>query len=62
MSKLRVNAFTMSADGFGGHLAISPILLGGGEPLLEGIDLPALGYRVTEHVTTDAAMHLVVAR
>ena len=27
------------------QLAISPILLGQGEPLLEGIDLTALGYR-----------------
>ena len=44
------------------HLAISPILLGHGEPLLEGIDLLALGYRVTEHVTTEAAMHVVVGR
>src|ERR1700686_204338 len=44
------------------HLAISPILLGQGEPLLEGIDLPALGYRVKEHVFTEAAMHLVVGR
>jgi dihydrofolate reductase len=44
------------------HLAISPILLGQGEPLLEGIDLPALGYRVKEHVFTQAAMHLVVGR
>jgi len=44
------------------HLAISPILLGQGEPLLEGIDLPGLGYRVREHVFTEAAMHLVVGR
>src|SRR6476660_18777 len=44
------------------HLAISPILLGQGEPLLEGIDLPALGYRVKQHVSTEAAMHLVVGR
>ena len=44
------------------HLAISPILLGQGEPLFEGIDLQALGYRVKEHVTTEAAMHLVVGR
>jgi hypothetical protein len=28
------------------------------EPLLEGIDLPALGYRGREHVSTEAAMHL----
>jgi dihydrofolate reductase len=44
------------------HLAISPILLGQGEPLLEGIDLPSLGYSVKEHVSTEAAMHLVVGR
>src|SRR6476620_4936802 len=44
------------------HLAISPILLGQGEPLFEGINLPALGYRVKEHVSTEAALHLVVGR
>ena len=44
------------------HLAISPILLGQGEPLLEGIDLPALGYTVKEHVSTEKALHLVVGR
>ena len=32
------------------HLAISPVLLGSGEHLLAGIDLPKLGYRCTEHV------------
>ena len=44
------------------HLAISPILLGGGEPLFEGIDLPSLGYRVKERVSTASAMHLVIGR
>ncbi len=44
------------------HLAISPILLGSGEPLFEGIDLTALGYRITEHVATERAMHLIVGR
>ena len=44
------------------HLAMSPILLGNGEPLFEGIDLPALGYSVKEQVSTGAAMHLVVVR
>ena len=28
------------------HLAVSPILLGSGEHLLAGLDLPALGYRM----------------
>ena len=44
------------------HLAISPILLGQGEPLLDGIDLPSLGYKVKEHVSTEAAMRLVAGR
>ena len=44
------------------HIAVSPILLGRGEPLFHGIDLPRLGYRMKEHVTTDAAMHLVIGR
>jgi dihydrofolate reductase len=44
------------------HLAISPTLLGQGESLFEGIDLPALGYGVKEHVSSAAAMHLVVER
>jgi dihydrofolate reductase len=44
------------------HVAISPMLLGSGESLLSGIDLPALGYRVSEHVTTANATHVVFAR
>jgi hypothetical protein len=44
------------------HLAMSPILLGQGEPLFEGIDLLALGYKVKERVVSDAAVHLVVGR
>lgn len=44
------------------HVAIAPVLLGAGEPLFAGIDLPGLGYRRTEHVTTPGAMHVVLAR
>ena len=44
------------------HLAVSPVLLGRGEPLFEGINLLALGYSVKEHVSTESAMHLVVKR
>jgi dihydrofolate reductase len=44
------------------HLAISPVLLGRGEHLLGGIDLPGLGYHVARHATTPNAMHLVLAR
>lgn len=44
------------------HLAIAPVLLGSGEPLLAGIDMPALGYAVAERVTTPKAMHLVLRK
>jgi len=44
------------------HLAISPVLLGSGEALLAGLDLPRLGYRCTEHVPTEAATHVVLQR
>lgn len=44
------------------HVAIAPALLGGGEALFEGIDLPALGYRVSERVPGEQALHLVVTR
>jgi len=44
------------------HLAVSPVLLGAGESLLGGLDLPALGYRVTEHVPSPTAMHVVLRR
>jgi dihydrofolate reductase len=44
------------------HIAIAPVLLGSGEALLAGINLPTLGYRVSEHVTTPNATHVVFAR
>ena len=44
------------------HLAISPVVLGSGEHLLTGIDLLALGYRLTEHRTSEGAMHVVFER
>ena len=44
------------------HLAIAPVLLGTGESLLTGIDLRRLGYRVSEHVATPKATHLVLTR
>ena len=44
------------------HLAMTPVLLGSGEHLLTGIDLPALGYECTEHVPTATATHVVLTR
>ena len=44
------------------HLAISPVLLGSGEPLLVGLDLLALGYEVTEHVPGERATHVVLTK
>jgi dihydrofolate reductase len=44
------------------HLAIAPVLLGAGEPLLTGLDLPALGYRLAEQVPSEAVMHVVLRR
>ena len=44
------------------HLAIAPVVLGRGEALFEGIDFRALGYRVTEHVSTELATHVVLSR
>ena len=44
------------------HLAQSPVVLGQGEALFAGIDLPGLGFRVTEKVPTAQATHIVLAR
>lgn len=44
------------------HLAVAPVALGQGESLFSGLDLRALGYRTVEHVPTDRATHVVLAR
>jgi dihydrofolate reductase len=44
------------------HLAVSPILLGRGERLFEGVDLRALGYKCIQHAASENATHLVLAR
>lgn len=44
------------------HLAIAPELLGSGENLLAGIDLPSLGYECVEHVPTRRATHVVLSK
>ena len=44
------------------HLVQSPVVLGRGESLFAGIDLPSLGYRVADVVPTELATHLVLTR
>ena len=44
------------------HLVISPVLLGRGEHLLAGIDAVSLGYKCTEHASTDHATHVVLTK
>jgi len=44
------------------HLVVSPVLLGSGEPLLAGIDLPALGFQVAERAMSNSAMHVRLER
>jgi dihydrofolate reductase len=44
------------------HLAIAPLLLGSGEHLMAGLDLPALGYTCTQHVASEKATHVMVTR
>jgi hypothetical protein len=48
------------ADGL--HFASSPVVLGQSEAMFAGIDLPALGYRVTEYQATEHAAHVVLGR
>ena len=44
------------------HLAVSPVLLGAGENLFAGLDLPKLGYERTEHVPSALATHVVFTK
>jgi len=44
------------------HIAISPVLLGSGERLFEGVNLPALGYACTRCERSPLATHVVFTR
>ncbi|MEZ5316810.1 MAG: dihydrofolate reductase family protein [Vicinamibacterales bacterium] len=44
------------------HLAVRPVLLGAGEPLFAGLDLPALGYHCDESVQGERALHVFLRR
>ncbi len=44
------------------HLAVSPVLLGEGENLLYGLDLPVLGFGLAEYRGTSAAAHYILRK
>jgi dihydrofolate reductase len=44
------------------HIAISPVLLGRGENLFAGLDLPALGYKLALSEAGEAATHVTLAK
>jgi dihydrofolate reductase len=44
------------------HFAVAPTLLGSGEPLFAGLDVPKLGYRCAQHVPTPKATHVVLVK
>ena len=44
------------------HVAISPVVLGSGERLFEGVDLRALGYQCVRSIASEKATHVVLRR
>jgi dihydrofolate reductase len=44
------------------HMAISPTILGSGARLFEGVDLRACGYKLTSHICSEKAMHLIIEK
>ncbi|MFC3166194.1 dihydrofolate reductase family protein [Ciceribacter thiooxidans] len=44
------------------HFAIAPVVLGKGEAMFAGIDLPSLGFRIAAHEATEKATHLVLRK
>jgi dihydrofolate reductase len=44
------------------HLAIRPVLLGSGEPLLNDIDMHALGYECAKYIAGERATHVFLRK
>jgi dihydrofolate reductase len=44
------------------HFALSPVLLGQGEPLFAGLDLRELGYEVSKVVPGERATHILLTK
>jgi hypothetical protein len=61
LPELRVHNFSISLDGYAAgtemHLAFVPVLLGGGERLVDHLDGGAAGYECVELVSSPAVAH-----
>jgi len=44
------------------NLVYSSVLLGAGESLFQGMNLPELGYQVTSHIATEDALHVTITK
>ena len=44
------------------HFAVAPVLLGRGENVFVGLDLPKLGYRISKRMPTEHATHIVLTK
>lgn len=44
------------------HLAVRPWLMGRGEALFQGLDLPELGYQAVESIAGERATHVILRR
>jgi len=44
------------------HLAVRPVLLGSGEPLLNGLNLRALGYQGVKSIQGERATHVFITK
>jgi len=44
------------------HLVSSPVLIGSGESIFRDLNLPALGYEITNYIASPAATHMFLTR
>jgi len=44
------------------HLAVRPVLMGSGENLFAGLNMRALGYSCTQHVSSPHALHVMLTK
>ena len=44
------------------HLVLSPVLIGRGESIFRDLDLPALGYQLSNHIASPNATHMFLTR